>query len=465
MKKTGRKNVGAGTPGVFPVNWDGLVGPTHHYAGLSFGNVASAKNRGRVANPRAAALQGLEKMRVMAGKGSPQCLLPPHGRPHLDFLRRLGFSGSPSRLLEAAYRVDPSLVAIAWSASSMWTANAATYSPAWDHEDGVARIVPANLIATPHRSLEAPVYEAWLRRFFPEQAGFRCQHPLPADSRYGDEGAANHIRFSPAGEGSGSPGLHLFVHGRGGTGMGKGGADANRYPARQSLAASQALVRLHALPEEQVYHLRQSPAAVNAGVFHNDVISVGWDDLWWVHEQAYVHGAEEIKRVAAGYKRLYGSSLKVWKVSARRLTLGEAVKTYLFNSQIYTLPDGGKGLVCARECRENSRAWDILREGLDGGWLREVEILDLRQSMRNGGGPACLRWHTDLTPSQWEALPAGLKMDGKKIAALESWVGKYYRDRLSERDLLDPGLMGETRKAFQALESLLALPGLYAPLT
>ena len=29
----------------YEINFDGLVGPTHHYAGLSFGNEASTKTK------------------------------------------------------------------------------------------------------------------------------------------------------------------------------------------------------------------------------------------------------------------------------------------------------------------------------------------------------------------------------------------------------------------------------------
>ena len=49
-------------------NFDGLVGPSHNYAGLSFGNVASFSNVKSASNPKQAALQGLAKMRALAGK-------------------------------------------------------------------------------------------------------------------------------------------------------------------------------------------------------------------------------------------------------------------------------------------------------------------------------------------------------------------------------------------------------------
>ena len=53
------------------INFDGIVGPSHNYAGLSFGNLASTRNAGQVSQPRAAALQGIDKMRANLGRGHP----------------------------------------------------------------------------------------------------------------------------------------------------------------------------------------------------------------------------------------------------------------------------------------------------------------------------------------------------------------------------------------------------------
>ncbi|HBQ53569.1 MAG TPA: succinylarginine dihydrolase, partial [Erythrobacter sp.] len=46
------------------INFDGIVGPSHNYAGLSLGNIASASHKGSASYPRAAALQGVAKMRA-----------------------------------------------------------------------------------------------------------------------------------------------------------------------------------------------------------------------------------------------------------------------------------------------------------------------------------------------------------------------------------------------------------------
>ena len=117
-------------------NFDGLVGPTHNYAGLAYGNLASALNAEKPSNPREAALQGLRKMKALHDLGVPQGVLPPHERPHLPTLRALGFGGKDAEVLGAAHREAPGLLAAASSASAMWVANAATVSPSADAADG-----------------------------------------------------------------------------------------------------------------------------------------------------------------------------------------------------------------------------------------------------------------------------------------------------------------------------------------
>jgi succinylarginine dihydrolase len=134
------------------LNFDGLVGPTHHYAGLSPGNLASESHAGEVGNPRAAALQGLEKMRFLAELGVGQAVLPPQPRPDFELLRRLGFGSDRAGALARAGREAPALLSAAWSASAMWAANAATVAPSEDTADERVHLVPANLLSMLHRS-------------------------------------------------------------------------------------------------------------------------------------------------------------------------------------------------------------------------------------------------------------------------------------------------------------------------
>jgi len=85
----------------------------------------------------------------------------------------------------------------------------------------------------------------------------------------------------------------------------------------------------------------------------------------------------------------------------------------------------------------------------------------LRQSMRNGGGPACLRLGITLTAAERASVPARVFVDATLADELERWVCKHYRDRLVLNDLADPKFLDEVRVALDALTRLLELPGLY----
>ena len=83
-------------------NFDGLVGPTHNSAGLSFGNVASFSNANAISNPKEAAKQGLQKMKALSDMGMVQGVLAPQERPDIATLRRLGFAGNDASVLQQA---------------------------------------------------------------------------------------------------------------------------------------------------------------------------------------------------------------------------------------------------------------------------------------------------------------------------------------------------------------------------
>jgi succinylarginine dihydrolase len=436
------------------LNLDGLVGPTHHYGGLGLGNVASQRHRHEVSNPRAAALEGIAKMRHLVSLGIPQAVLPPQERPLVSALRRVGFAGDDAAVLSAAAREAPDLLSAAASTSSMWAANAATLSPAADTPDGRVHLTPANLVSQFHRSLEPPATARVLARIFADESRFAHHAPLPAALPFADEGAANQMRLCRS---HGERGLEVFVYGR--------EADTRpggRYPARQSLAASQAVARLHGLAADQMLFLRQSDAALDAGVFHNDVIAVANENVLLVHERAFADGVAALDRIRAAYAHTCGTGLVVIEVPEQAVSLADAVDTYLFNSQLVTLPAGGMVLVCPAECRRHaatSRWLDGLVAG--PGPVVAVHPVDVRQSMRNGGGPACLRLRVVLTADQLAAMHPGVMATPERLATLEAWVRRHYRDRLSIADLADPVLLAESRRALDELTVMLDLPGLY----
>lgn len=434
------------------LNLDGLVGPTHHYGGLGLGNVASQRHRHEVSNPRAAALEGIAKMRLLMSLGIPQAVLPPQERPLVSALRRVGFAGDDDAVLAAAAGAAPDLLSAAASTSSVWAANAATISPAADTPDGRVHLTPANLVSQFHRSLEPPATARVLAQIFADESRFAHHAPLPAALPFADEGAANQMRLCHS---HGERGLEVFVYGR-------EGDTGGRHPARQSLAASEAVARLHGLAADHALFLRQSDAALEAGVFHNDVIAVANENVLLVHERAFADSAAALDRIRAASARACGTGLVVIEVPEQAVSLADAVDTYLFNSQLVTLPAGGMALVCPAECRRHAATSRWL-DGLvaAGGPIVAVHPVDVRQSMHNGGGPACLRLRVVLTPADLAAVHPGVMATPERLATLEAWVRRHYRDRLSIADLADPALLAESRRALDELTGILDLPRLY----
>lgn len=459
MRVPWRGSVGArGYPSRVPeLNLDGIVGPTHNYAGLSRGNVASTANQGSVSRPRDAALQGLAKMAALAHLGCAQGYVPPQERPHLPTLRAHGFDGSDPEVLARAAREAPHLLAQASSASAMWTANAATVTPSVDAADGRVHLSVANLRAMPHRRIECAQTERTLRALFADTQRFAVHAALPAEGALGDEGAANHTRLTANSESGGElPGAHLFVYGAraDGTGM-----RPSRYPARQTLEASVAIARAHGLPLDRCVFAQQHPAAIDQGVFHNDVIAVGNGNMLLLHEHALV----DQERVLDDLQRLVGPNLRVHVVSAQDVSVEDAVRTYLFNSQLVTLPDRTMALVLPSEAEEHAgvrRTVDALVGTADCPVKRALS-LDVRESMRNGGGPACLRLRVPLTPGELAAVAPGCVYTPERHAALEAWVRRHYRETLAPAELADPRLLDECRQALDALTGLLGLGSIY----
>ncbi|KZQ34365.1 succinylarginine dihydrolase [Enterobacter cloacae subsp. dissolvens] len=432
------------------VNFDGLVGLTHHYAGLSFGNEASTKHRFQVSNPKLAAKQGLLKMKALSDAGFPQAVIPPQERPNVAVLRQLGFSGTDEQVVEKAGTQTPHLLSAASSASSMWVANAATVAPSADTLDGKVHLTVANLNNKFHRATEAETTEHVLRAIFHNDAHFAVHPALPQVAMFGDEGAANHNRL---GGDYGEPGLQLFIYGRE-----EGGHSApTRYPARQTLAASQAVARLNQVNSSQVIFAQQNPHVIDQGVFHNDVIAVSNRQVLFCHEQAFAH---QEKLLATLHERVPG--FMPIQVPTQAVSVQDAVETYLFNSQLLSRDDGSMMLVLPQESRDHQGVWRYLTELVKAdNPIAELRVFDLRESMANGGGPACLRLRVVLTPTEMQAVNPAVMMNETLFNTLNDWVDRYYRDRLTQADLVDPQLLREGREALDALTSILQLGPVY----
>jgi succinylarginine dihydrolase len=438
----------------FEVNFDGLVGPTHNYAGLSFGNVASLNNRNASSNPKQAAMQGLAKMKALSDMGMMQGVLAPQERPDIAALRRLGFSGSDARVLESAAKQSREIFLACCSASSMWTANAATVSPSADTADGRVHFTPANLTNKFHRSLEPQVTGNILKSTFANEKYFAHHTHLPDNEHFGDEGAANHTRLCSE---YGHAGVELFVYGRHAFDSSK--PAPTKFPARQTLEACQAVARLHGLSEESVVYMQQNPDVIDQGVFHNDVIAVGNQNVLFFHEQAFYQKDAGLKEI----KDKFGdAALHFIEVPTDEVSVQDAVKTYLFNTQIITLPSGDMTIIAPSECEENTSVKHYLDKLVTLGTpIKSVNYFDVKQSMRNGGGPACLRLRVAMTDQELAATNQATLINDTQFARLNTWVEKHYRDTLSEDDLRDPLLLIESRTALDELTQLLKLGSVY----
>jgi succinylarginine dihydrolase len=408
------------------INFDGIIGPSHNYSGLSLGNVASAANKGLVSHPKAAALQGLAKMRHSLRLGLEQGLLLPHRRPDRAWLAELG---------TGVEEVPVSLRPAAFSASAMWAANAATVSPAPDTADGRCHLTVANLRTMAHRSHEWPETLAQLRLAFAEESRFAVHPPVPGT--FGDEGAANHMRLCAA---HGETGVEIFVYGA------RGGA----FPVRQHVEASRAVARLHGLDPARTLFVCQSEAAIAAGAFHNDVVAVANENLLFAHEEAF----EDRPAFYAELKRLL-PEIEIVEVPAAAISLDDAIRSYLFNAQLVTLPAGGMGLIVPEEARETPAVWAWLQETVAGnGPIRELFVVDVRQSMANGGGPACLRLRV---VAEREAVDPRFLVDEARLDRLGALVEAEWPERIEPDDLLDPMLWARFEGARAAILAALDL--------
>lgn len=397
------------------INFDGIVGPSHNYAGLSLGNLASTRNAGDASQPRAAALQGIEKMRANLELGLAQGFFVPQPRPDREWLAELGTT------IEEA---DPVLAANAMSASAMWAANAATVSPAPDTADGKCHLTVANLRTMPHRSHEWRSTLAQLRVAF-RSDHFKVHAPVPP--AFGDEGAANHMRLSPH---HGEPGMEVFVY----------GISGGSFPARQHIEACKAVARLHKLDPCRTVFVEQSEEAIAAGAFHNDVVAVANERVLFAHEQAFADKAALLRALESGV-----AGFEYVEVPAAEVPLMDAIRSYLFNAQLVTTPDQQPTLIVPMEARETPSVWQWLERHVGGnGPIRRVEVVDVRQSMANGGGPACLRLRVVADEA---GVDPRFIADQSKLDQLAEVIRRYWPEEIHHVDLQDPSLLAEIERA------------------
>jgi len=439
---------------VFEVNFDTLVGPTHNYSGLSHDNLACLENEGTPSNPKEAALQGLKKMKLLADLGIKQAVLPPQERPSIHALEQLGFSGSEEFILKTASQIENVHPLRNCSSSAyMWTSNAATCTPSLDSLDRKLHITPANLISEFHRTIETLPRSQLLNHIFKNASFFTVHPPLKASSTLADEGSANHTRLCPN---HAHPGLHFFVYGR--SDIRTNVIRPTRFYPRQTLEASQAIARFHKIPASHTFFAQQNPEAIDAGVFHNDLVCVGNENILLYHEKAFVNTPIVIENLKQRYYSCFNQPLLCIEVPQAKVSLQEAVKTYLFNSQFVTLPTHKKALIVPMECQKSFAVKSFLKELVHNyPEIDSTPSVDLTQSMRNGGGPACLRIRIVLTHEEFQALPSNIFLNDTLYNALSECIDKYYPDRLYPSDLSQMKLFYASRIALQKLNDILNL--------
>lgn len=410
------------------INFDGIIGPSHNYAGLSLGNLASTTHRGEVSQPRAAALQGIDKMRANLSLGLAQGMLVPQPRPARDWLAQLG-----TDIADA----EPEIAANAMSASAMWAANAATVSPAPDTADGRCHLTVANLRTMPHRSHEWVATLAQLKLAFADPA-FAVHRPVPP--AFGDEGAANHMRLTA---GHGHPGIELFVYGRSG----------GPFPARQHVEASKAIARRHRLDPARTLFVAQSEEAIAAGAFHNDVVAVANERVLFTHAKAFADRDSTLDAIT----RLM-PDVEIVEVPDQLVSLDDAIRSYLFNAQLVTTPDGATTLIVPQEVRETPSVWAWIERHLNSnGAIRRVEVVDVRQSMANGGGPACLRLRVACDPA---TVDPRFLVDEAKLDRIAAVITRDWPAEIATADLQRPSLVEVVERARSAMLDTLDLSAL-----
>jgi len=391
-------------------------------------------------------------MRLLHDRGLWQGVLPPHQRPFLPAIRSLGYAGNDKQVFEKVWKDDPQLARNMMSASSMWAANAATVSPSSDTQDRIMHLTPANLSTMLHRSIEHGQTGRSLKAAFP----FATVHEaLPSQSVFADEGAANHVRLCNE---RGEQGVEIFVYGRGGYDAGD-----TTFPARQTLQSCQTIARRHRLSVEHTVIVQQSSEAINAGAFHNDVVCVGAKETLFYHEQAFDDTATMQAAVRQAANNLFEPIFV--EVPSAMVPIKDAIKSYLFNSMLVQMPGEDRlTLIAPLETQEleSTRLYcEHLTSG--NGAIGSVNFVDVRQSMQNGGGPACLRLRVVLSEAEWGQVNSGQVFTSSLHKDLSDWVNKHYRDELNPGDVADPLLLDESFAALDELTKIMKLGESFYP--
>jgi succinylarginine dihydrolase len=245
------------------------------------------------------------------------------------------------------------------------------------------------------------------------------------------------MRLAPS---HGEAGVEVFVYGVAG----------GPFPARQHVEASKAIARLHRLDPARTIFAAQSEEAIAAGAFHNDVVAVANGPVLFAHEKAFAARDELVEALGLALP-----GFELVEVPDAEVPLADAVKSYLFNAQLVTPPDGAMTLVAPTECRDTpSVAGWIERHLASNGAIRRVEFVDVRQSMANGGGPACLRLRVACDPAD---VDPRFLVDEAKLDRLAETIAREWPEEIDCNELQAPALVADVERARAALLETLNL--------
>ena len=229
------------------------------------------------------------------------------------------------------------------------------------------------------------------------------------------------------------------------------------FPARQTLEASRAIARAHRLTPERCVFIRQARGAIDAGAFHNDVVAVAHETTLFFHERAFEDRAEALASIRQAARGLFDPNFV--EVSEADVPLADAVSSYLFNSQLVHRPGADRlTLIAPEEVRAIASTRSYAEKLIEAnGPIGEILYVDVRESMRNGGGPACLRLRIEMNDAERTAAAQGFFWSDDLDKKLTAWIERHYRETLAPDDLRDPGLITETHAALDALTQILPL--------
>jgi len=112
-------------------------------------------------------------------------------------------------------------------------------------------------------------------------------------------------------------------------------------------------------------------------------------------------------------------------------------------------------LVVPSECQDNQPVWNWLQQMLAGnGPIRHVKVVDVRQSMANGGGPACLRLRVVADPA---TVDPRFMLDDAKAEAMEKVVAEFWPEQINPADIGSESLAATIRTARAQMLDLLGL--------